>query len=157
MGTFATSWTTGDTIPASELNTLSGAWDTYTPSVGGTGFALGNGTISGRWKKVGRVVAFSLQITWGSTSTYGAGPLTVSAPTAGASTHGFRFSGFIDDTGASSYDLAGFLPAGSSTITLYAFNSAGTHTTLAAVTSTIPHTWANTDVIRLNGVYESST
>ena len=158
MGTFAgAGWITGDTIPASELNTLSGAWDTYTPSVGGTGFALGNGTISGRWKKVGRVVTFIINVTWGSTSTYGAGPLTLTLPTAAQSSGAVFGARYLDVGSVVGYPGFALSVSGSTTITPLCHVASATYATDGGLTSTIPFTWANTDTIVVSGTYESSS
>jgi hypothetical protein len=160
MGSFAAGgWATNDIPTASDFNTLSGAWDSYTPTVGGAGWALGNGTISGRWKKVGRVVTFSLQVTWGTTSTFGGTALTLTAPTAAVSGNFYTFTGQASDTGTATYLLGCTLPGGSSTITPYTLGAAGTYLTTGSVglTTSVPHTWASTDLITVNGVYEASS
>lgn len=48
-------------------------WNTWTPSVIGTGWSIGNGVRKGRWMKIGNIVMFAFYIEFGSTSTYGTG------------------------------------------------------------------------------------
>jgi hypothetical protein len=154
MGTFATSWTTGDTIPATELNTLSGAWTTYTPTVGGTGWALGNGTVAGRYKKVGRVVVCRVQVTWGTTSTYGAGQLTVSTPVTPANDTPAGLAQ-LNDGGT---DYIGWCNATTGGVFfVYSMNTAGTYLVNSSVVSTVPFTWTTSDYVRLSAVYESAS
>jgi hypothetical protein len=158
MGTFATSWTTGDTIPASELNTISGAWTSYTPTVGGAGWALGNGTATGRYKKIGRVITCNAKVTWGSTSTFGGSSLTISAPVAAVSGMDFVGTLTMQDTGTTTYLGVSYLPSASSTFTLLVANTAGTYATVSTgLTTSVPHTWANTDILWISMVYESAS
>jgi hypothetical protein len=151
---FNTSFTTGDVLTATDLNSIAGSWDTYTPTIGGTGWALGNGTISGRWKKIGRLIVCRISCTWGTTSTFGSGALTFTLPTTNAATGGSQGRAIIQDTGTALYDCQ--VSIGGSVVTLYVLNSAGTYTTLTTLTSTIPHTWASTDIIDVGFFYESA-
>jgi len=159
MGTFATSWTAGDPIPASELNTISGAFSTWTPTIGGTGWALGNGTVAGRYKKVGRVIVAGFSITWGGTSTFGGSALTVSAPATAVTGMAATGSGIAVDTGTSGYDLTTFIASAGTVINLYAKSAAGTYVTsgVTGLTTSVPHTWASTDVIYGSIVYEAAS
>ncbi len=57
-----------------QFNTFFGSWSDYTPTwvaeSGGTP-AVGNGTLAGRYMKVGRTVDFLVKLTVGSTTTFG--------------------------------------------------------------------------------------
>jgi hypothetical protein len=59
-----------------------GAWASYTPSwtVSGGGAALGNGTVSGRYRRQGTTVHIQQRLTIGSTSTLGTGAVRLSLP-----------------------------------------------------------------------------
>lgn len=62
-----------------------GGWISYTPTwgiVSGTAPAIGNGTITGGYRRIGNQVDFWIALTYGSTSTYGSGtqPYTLSLP-----------------------------------------------------------------------------
>lgn len=50
---------------------VTGAWTDYTPSVSGSGSALGNGTTTGSYVKIGRTVIAKGKMVFGSTSTMG--------------------------------------------------------------------------------------
>lgn len=75
-------WVVGEVVSAAMLNqeirdqfgSFFGAWTDYTPSwiaeTGGTP-AVGNGTLTGRYLKVGRTVDFLIRLTVGSTTTFG--------------------------------------------------------------------------------------
>lgn len=58
------------------------AWTGYTPSF--VNFTLGNGTVVGRYKKVGKTVHVQVQVTVGSTSAF-SGAVTISLPAAAVS------------------------------------------------------------------------
>jgi hypothetical protein len=67
------------------------------------------------------------------------------------------FNGIGLDSGVSAYALS-FLRASVGTISPLAPNSAGTYVSnFAAVTATIPFTWATGDSIQFFGIYEAAT
>lgn len=75
-------WVVGEVVSAAlmnqeirdQWNTVIGAWTDYTPSwiaeSGGTP-AVGNGTLTGRYLKVGRTVDVVIKLTVGSSTTFG--------------------------------------------------------------------------------------
>lgn len=92
MGIFRTaaSWTTAEKPAASKYTAeiqnlwigLQAAWDTYTPAwtSSGTAPALGNGSIQGKYYRVGKTVDFEVLLTPGSTTTFGTGVYSISLP-----------------------------------------------------------------------------
>ena len=58
-------------------------WTSFTPTwqASGTAPSLGNGTLTGYYKKIGRQVAVRINLTAGSTTTYGTGSLRLRPPT----------------------------------------------------------------------------
>jgi hypothetical protein len=62
----------GDAITAIETDLLAG-WITYTPTwaTAGTQPSFGNAVVSGRYKKIGKTILFSIDIVFGSTTTFG--------------------------------------------------------------------------------------
>ncbi|MEU0831304.1 hypothetical protein [Streptomyces sp. NPDC005969] len=58
-----------------QFNSMFGAWTTYTPTwtAATTNPSIGNGTLTGRYMKVGRTVTVSLLLIPGSTTTLGSG------------------------------------------------------------------------------------
>ncbi|MFM9596684.1 hypothetical protein ACKI1O_45850 [Streptomyces scabiei] len=86
MTTAPRTWVVGEVVTAAllnqeirdQFNSFFGAWTAYTPSWiaeggGGSNPTLGNGSLGGRYLKVGRTVDWVMQLTWGSTTTAGAG------------------------------------------------------------------------------------
>ena len=59
-----------------------GAWTSYTPTWSSTGTApaLGNGTIAGKYLRIGPIVFYKIALTWGSTTTGGTGAWTFTLP-----------------------------------------------------------------------------
>jgi len=122
-----------------------GAWTAYTPTLGGTGWAIGNGTRNGWYCQIGKIIHFFTEVTFGSTSTYGAGALTISAPVSILRGPSFVALGF-DASLATRHSL--FTVGNGANIEMYQGNGN------TAVTGTVPFTWATSDIIRITGTYE---
>jgi hypothetical protein len=128
-----------------------GAWTAYTPTISGTGWAIGNGTTDCAYAQIGKVVFYRVEIVFGSTSTYGAGAPTISSPVAGKSgkttvhNNGLYFDASLTQQFPSSIQHldSTFFPRTLASPT-------------AAVTSAVPFTWTTSDIIRFHGVYEAS-
>jgi hypothetical protein len=131
------------------------AWSAYTPTISGTGWALGNGTIAGYFRKSGRTVKFRILVTFGSTSSYGTGGLTFSLPanSTGAAEHCGSHSAL--DSGSSAR-YHGTTLINTSTCTPYFTPSAAGGADRTA-TSSVPFTWATSDTLTISGEYESAT
>ena len=116
----------------------------------GTQPALGNGTISGVYTKVGRTVHYALTMTTGGTSTYGTGVYLWSLPTPAASTSRPGSNCYIVDASAGT-QLPRTVRQNSSTV-VFAFSEAGVF-----VGPTAPMTWASGDSISIAGTYEAAS
>ncbi len=132
-----------------------GAWTTYTPTLGGTGWAIGNGTASGFYCQIGKVMFIRVNIVFGNTSTFGAGGITCSLPANANGSFPAAASGvvrYVDSSASAIY--AGHGGIASNTFNFQYFNTNGSGQ-LSTVTSTsAPFTWADTDIIRLTMAYE---
>jgi hypothetical protein len=124
---------------------------TYTPTWSGLGTppALGNGTISGRYFQIGKLVFLSITLTTGSTSTYGSSSWTFSLPVTAATTHKFTGSALVTDTGTGWYACGCRIESSTTLSPYYAFNG-------NTMTSVHPHTWATGDVLEITIVYEAA-
>jgi len=144
----------GAEIPSYE----DGVWQSYTPSISGSGTALGNGSVTGRYTRIGDTVMFTAKFTLGSASTIGSAvsfSLPLTADTTGWPTTNNQIGEcyFIDATGS---DRPGMLRLQSSTLArVIVWNTSSTYMGLAATSSTIPHTWATNDSIWIEGTYET--
>ena len=143
------------------INCVAGVnnWRTYTPAVSGTGWALGNGTATARYAKIGHdVLVVEVAITFGSTSTFGTGNLTVSLPAAGG-------AGFVNTTPRGNalffHSASGVYAYGvcdmandANDLAFRAYNVSGAFIILANVTNTVPFTWAASDALQFQAVLE---
>lgn len=135
------------------------AWDSWTPTL--ANLTLGNGTLTARYKQVGKTVFYRFVFTLGSTSAVGTGPtftLPTSPKTIGGSGSGSIKVGdsHYEDNGVSSVEGMVYMSAASptSTVTLVTLNSGGTYVQGATVSATAPFTFGTGDEIRASGFYE---
>lgn|SRR5512134_2359748 len=141
----------GETILAADA--LTGAWSSWTPSWTAvtSNPSLGNGTLTGSYKQVGKTVFFNLVLTMGSTTTYGTGLWQFSIPV--AATEAFAAPCSVRDNSAG-INLAATAD-GRTGSTATAILRIGT-TTGSGVNSTTPFTWAQNDVLKITGTYQST-
>lgn len=128
-----------------------GDYLTYTPAwtASGTAPAVGNGTIAGRYLQIGKLVHVKIRLTAGSTSTFGTGdwrfslPVTAATEDAGGTTTYFDSSASAVYHGLARYNgslLRGYTNASPAVL----------------VDATNPFTWATSDFIELDLVYEAA-
>lgn len=147
----------GDRVLAEELapiSTSTSAWTPYTPtwtaSAGSP--SLGNGTLSGRYKKNGRTVHLALTLTGGSTTTYGtAGAYWIFSLPA-SHTAAFTASGAVNAVDTGVLDYTGFCKIVSGATTLELFKS-----TSGRWVNNSPWTFGNTDVLNASITYETTS
>jgi hypothetical protein len=130
-------------------------WVDYTPGLEGTGWAVGNGAITGRYTQIGKTVHFQAKVVFGSTSTFGASasPGLWLPVTATSHIVGMSFQGAALDAGSTSYSLLALPDTG----TVY-FDYLSTSGAGQLVTATAPFTWngTNGDTLAVNGTYEAA-
>lgn len=127
------------------------AWTSYTPTWSGT---IGNGTITGRYRKLGRLVHFYVRVVWGGTTSHAAATQTLTLPFT-AATPGSGFIGPIGVTGQRD------ISAGANSCRWLTLTDT-THATAVdsagiAITNTVPFTWADTDEWFISGTYEATS
>lgn len=133
-----------------------GAWagdiQTYTPvwTTTGTAPAIGNGSINGRYIRIGAFVFISIRLVAGSTTTFGTGEWRITLPInrvgSSAETCLCQFS----DAGTGTHP--GLLLGASPTqMAPYTFT-----TPIGSVTNTSPFTWAVNDVLDASFFYEAA-
>lgn len=126
----------------------------YTPTVSGTGWALGNGAASGVYSQIGNFVRFSAQVTFGSTSTYGPGSdgLQISLPIARVGN--IELSGsFIDTSTAQIFLGQGRAAPSTGVCEMNAINSTFANGRIESVIQGKPFTWATGDTALVAGSY----
>jgi hypothetical protein len=125
------------------LLAFSDTWSTYVPAwtASGTAPALGNGTITGRYAQVGKLVYCTGILTMGSTTTFGTGVWSVSLPVtaASASTGIYVGQAFLFDNSVTAGRRSG-CQAIPTTTTSTAYAGGGGQIAPAA-----PFTWAVSD------------
>lgn len=132
------------------------AWSTYVPvwSASGTQPAIGNGTITGRFKRIGKTLHWRVEIVMGSTTTYGTGIWGVSLP-AGLNAVNTGQSHLVPAFANGTAAFAGmvlFSPNG--TVGLIYFANSGATSNLVNCDATHPFTWASTHVLTIEGILE---
>ena len=154
----AVSHTPGEGSTAT-ISIESTAWTAYTPTITADagGFALNNGTLTGRYKQLGKTVFFKLKFVFGSTTAAGTGHWNFSLPVT-AYDSDFTFSAAILDSGISWYGGIGngnYTGSTSSFAVIIPGTSAAT-TTWATVGNGGPFTWGDADNITISGSYEAA-
>lgn len=152
-------WTAGQRITAQRLNDMVGAWTSYTPTwtADTTNPSLGNGTLEGRYAKIGGGYAFAIRLQFGSTTTAGSGNYHFALPAQASgsmSNQEFTGQGFV---GANRYNISGLIQANQTTLSIFAPGSS-TASNIAAISSSGlgGNAWASGNEIRISGFYEAA-
>lgn len=137
---------------ATNWATASLVWASYTPTwaASGTQPVLNNGTMTGRYLQIGKLVFFDISLQPGSTTTFGTGNYTWSLPVIASSSFGAgACPATILDSGTTNY-LGIAVRVSATTFSINLDNSA------SVAGQTTPMTWANGDVLRVSGFYEAA-
>ncbi|TCJ23016.1 hypothetical protein [Nocardioides jejuensis] len=164
LNTTPRTWVAGELVTAAELNTeirdafagLQAAWTAFTPSWTGSSSnpAIVNGTIAGGYMQVGKTVHFWIEITMGTSTTYGTGNWQLTLPVPEAA-HRWLFTGNARDTSAVATFPLFAERTGSNLLTLRALPTTAGNAYVPA-TSAVPFTWASADVLTISGTYEAA-
>jgi hypothetical protein len=127
-----------------------GVWTAWTPTITGTSFVLGNGTLVAYYAQFGKTVHFSFQFIMGSTSTMGT-TFTFTAPFTEDANHRGSFTTRMTQSGSGATGTANFY-AGDGRI--YAYIQQADGGLLNSMTNTTPWTWATGGSFVCNGTYE---
>ena len=138
-----------DAILAIETALSIGAPTTYTVTWTNGG-SIGNGTLTGKYFKAGKLVYVDIQLTAGSTTTFGSGSVwTFSLPVTAADANGQVLSAHILDSGVQFF-IGAATPVSTSAISVY------TNGASSGATSTVPHGWKSGDTLRISGWYRGA-
>jgi hypothetical protein len=151
--------TNGQLLSADSTAATGLAWSyggkstSWTPTwgiVSGTAPTLGNGSLTGKYARIGDFVYFTINLIMGSTTTFGSGGYTFSLPFAMTdSTNGIGGNAAALDAGVAWY--RGFVPntiENGFTDKFVLINDAGT-----TIQNSQPFTFGNTDSIKIVGSY----
>ncbi len=139
----------GSTIP---INT---AWTAYTPqwTAASVNPAIGNGTLEGWYKVIGKTCFVRGNIVMGSSTTFGSGEWYVSMPFTASHADAILMTTNLLDNGSAWYNATlNGARAGFNYKTAIQYQATGG--TANDVNSTQPFTWANSDRFLWNGSYE---
>lgn len=142
----------------SALVAIDAAWTVWTPTW--TNLSVGNGTVTAKYRQIGRLVIAHLHVVFGSTTSIsGAVDFTLPvnratyAGTAGLTSLGpARFF----DTSVPAGNEGQIVNIAADKGRVYALNASGTYLASADLSSTIPFTWATGDEINAQLVYEAA-
>jgi hypothetical protein len=132
---------------------VSGAWTAFTPTL--TNITLGNGTLTARYKQIGKTVVAQVRLTFGTTTSITGAPTRVNLPVTAATANDFSFPMYILDSGAADYIGRAQL-FNTAYLELYVNAVGGTYGAISAISSTVPMTWTTNDKFSINFVYEAA-
>jgi hypothetical protein len=161
-------WLVGEVVAAATLNTeirdqfnsMFAAWTAYTPSWTSSGTApnLGNGTLIGRYMKIGRTVICHINMITGSTTTYGTGNYNWTLPSTAANA-GASYVGSAHLLGTARWLGQMVISPNASNCSAFfpTYPSGVADPRASFMTNALPETHAAGDQLRLSFVYESAT
>jgi hypothetical protein len=147
--------TQSDAKYALQTTVPAGTWTTWNPTISG-GWAVGNGTWDASYVQIGKTVHMAGKFTVGSTTTKGSG-FTITLPVSMAANRGQVWNGVAVVAGGSIYRLHWDNTGTTTTTAWLGYQSAVPgYTGRAAITATVPLTWATGDSLAISGTYEAA-
>ena len=144
----------GQVLTAATMNSVGAASETYTPAwtASTTNPVIGNGSISGIYQRINKLIVGQIFIVCGSTTTYGTGFYRFSVPFAiGNNNVTMANLQLLDGSaGYAAYIGMGIPVTPGGTTVEFRTHGAGTFT------PTVPITLGNTDQIRVQFIYEAA-
>jgi hypothetical protein len=150
--------TDASVTPAKILAGTGSTWvlASFTPTWAGasTNPAIGNGTMASSYIQVGKLVIWQLQMTFGSTTTYGTGSWSWTLPVTAKAAKFFVGSAWGLDTGTSYYTgvATNGIPSSPVTTKVSVQGNAGGNDW----SNIIPFTWGNGDSLGFTYMYEAA-
>lgn len=151
----------GQALPAANWNlgvrdnfaALGSAWTAYTPVWGSTGAApaIGNGSITGKYRKFGKTLDLRILLTMGTTTTYGAAAWKLSLP-AGLTAAAKQFLRVHYELASMYQGLAYIINGGGDVFPIVDNGTAGG--ALPFPTGAIPAAWASGNTLNIMGQIE---
>lgn len=159
-------WVVGETVTAALMNTeirdqfssFFGAWTNYTPTwtAATTNPTLGNGTLIGRYMKVGLTCTAQINLVMGSTTTYGSGNYSWALPFASANS-GCTYIGNAHLLSGSTRWAGQFVISPASSVASPFFPANSTTTTVAFMQASSPVALASGYQLRITVTYETAS
>ena len=131
---------------------ISMPWISWTPTLTN----LSGGTVNyAKYVQIGKAVWFRFSYTLAGAGVTGGVTFTLPVTAASSTADQTLGTAHFVDTGTASY-IGLVRQATTTTANMVVINAAGTYAGTSALTSTIPHTWANTDILQCAGMYEAA-
>jgi hypothetical protein len=141
-------------------NTVLGVYTAYTPAL--TGLTLGNGTLTTAYARVNNFVHYFGKVVFGTTSSI-TGAVSIALPInldadMTATTRAVFGPVTLRDVsaGVTYFGMGGVSTGSATTVIIEAINASGTYATSSSLSSTVPMTWANTDILFWNFYYKAA-
>jgi hypothetical protein len=129
-----------------------GTYTAYTPST--TNITLGNGTLSSRYLRVGKMCHVEIQLVFGTTTAFTGLPrFTMPFNAAVLGNYHFVANTTLQESGVAN-NMGGGVFIGANEIGVVALNTSGTYISSTEVSATVPFTWGNLDRVSISHVYE---
>lgn len=147
----------GSLIISGSSSPINTAWTSYTPAwtTDGTQPTLGNGSLTGAYKVIGKTCFVRVRLAWGTTTNSGTGAFYFNLPISASAAWGIQMPVSILDNGNAWYQAtANGEYGGFTNKTALIVQSAGGANSSQGVTGVFPFTFGNTDSIQFNGSYE---
>ncbi len=163
LNTTPRTWVPGEVVTAAHLNNevrdaltnLQAEWGTWTPTL--TGFTVGNGSQTARFRRVGPTIEFRYTLVAGNTSSF-TGTFSISLPVTPAGDYLTNQAlngsvGLYDNSAGGASRMGGtVLYAGSGAVIAIADDI-----NPATVTNTNPWPWATSDILSITATYEAAS
>ncbi|MFF9625453.1 hypothetical protein [Streptomyces griseosporeus] len=158
-------WVVGEVVSAAtmnaeirdQFNSFFSAWTSYTPTwTASTNPAIGNGVIVGRYMKIGRIVIGHINITAGSTTTFGSGAYNFSLPATAANAGASMVGTCQILTSTNRWQGQIIVSPNASSVAAFS-NLTSTNTRIDFVSGTVPDTLASGSQIRITFIYEAAS
>jgi len=131
-----------------------GNWVSYTPTF--TGLTVGNGTLSARYNRVGDIIFVIVRLNFGSTTSV-TGGVAVSNPVNSDGEYEIVGDATLWDFGGGGVLFPGKMWSSTPASTeVLAQNAQLNHVKLEALSSTVPFTWATSNIFRLQFQYKAA-
>lgn len=125
---------------------------TFTPTW--TNLTVGDASVnSGQYVEVGDLVAVTVRLKWGSTTSASGAFYVSNLPKTADAVLSAYGTGNALDSGTANYPVNCTATAGTTNLTPLVLNTAGTYLTQAAISATVPFTWTTDDEIVMTIVY----
>lgn len=127
-------------------------WSSFTPTW--ANLTIGNGTQTGKWSQIGKLVVVYTYTTFGTTTTMGTNPILTLPTTASSSYAVGDAIGFAQsvDTGTASY-IGQAVISSTTTVAAEAWDSSGATVKATTITASVPFSWGTGSVLQMQFYY----